>query len=43
LDHYALVDEAAPLDSDYLSATVAGTRDLFATAASGTMVCIIAG
>jgi hypothetical protein len=31
-DHYALVDEAAPLDSDYLSATAAGTRDLFAIA-----------
>jgi hypothetical protein len=31
-DHFALVDEAAPLDSDYLAATVAGTRDLFVLA-----------
>jgi hypothetical protein len=31
-DHYALVDEAAPADSDYLTASVAGTRDLFAIA-----------
>ncbi len=31
-DHYALVDEAAPSDSDYLSAIAAGTRDLFALA-----------
>ena len=29
VDHYALVDEAAPADSDFLSATAAGTRDLF--------------